>query len=184
MKRQFEFSAGALALDFIDTVAGRTGDAVDLIDGAPALARWLALAGVADHLAVGEEELAEARALREAAHDTLAAAASGEALPEAAIAVLNRRAAAKDFRPEYRGGRLRMVSDDPFAAALSCIAADALGALGADRIGRLRRCPDCRMLFQDNSPPGRRKWCSSASGCGNRAKVRRHRAKHASGKDA
>jgi predicted RNA-binding Zn ribbon-like protein len=31
------------------------------------------------------------------------------------------------------------------------------------------------MLFFDASPPGKRLWCSSSSGCGNRAKTRRHR---------
>ncbi|MBJ7439049.1 MAG: CGNR zinc finger domain-containing protein, partial [Sphingopyxis sp.] len=40
---------------------------------------------------------------------------------------------------------------------------------------RLRECDGCKMYFLDNTRGRRRRWCSSASGCGNRAKVRRHR---------
>lgn len=41
---------------------------------------------------------------------------------------------------------------------------------------RLRVCAndECRWVFRDNSPAGRRKWCDMSS-CGNRAKAARHR---------
>jgi predicted RNA-binding Zn ribbon-like protein len=41
---------------------------------------------------------------------------------------------------------------------------------------RLRICAndECRWVFRDNSPAGRRKWCDMSS-CGNRAKAARHR---------
>jgi len=43
---------------------------------------------------------------------------------------------------------------------------------------RLRVCENdqCRWVFKDTSPTGKRKWCSMRS-CGNRAKVARHRAR-------
>lgn len=44
-----------------------------------------------------------------------------------------------------------------------------------DRSDRVRECPGprCGWLFVDDSPGGRRRWCSMAS-CGNRAKAQRH----------
>ena len=43
---------------------------------------------------------------------------------------------------------------------------------------RLRICAndECRWVFRDYSPAGRRKWCDMSS-CGNRAKAARHRAR-------
>ncbi|MFE7130281.1 CGNR zinc finger domain-containing protein [Streptomyces sp. NPDC057638] len=43
---------------------------------------------------------------------------------------------------------------------------------------RVRVCAahDCQLLFADTSRPGRRRWCSMER-CGNREKVRAHRAR-------
>jgi predicted RNA-binding Zn ribbon-like protein len=46
---------------------------------------------------------------------------------------------------------------------------------------RLKACPDCRWAFYDNTRNGSKRWCLMAAagpgsrGCGNIAKVRRHR---------
>ncbi|NEE48667.1 CGNR zinc finger domain-containing protein, partial [Streptomyces sp. SID8455] len=42
----------------------------------------------------------------------------------------------------------------------------------------IRTCgaDDCRLLFVDTSRPGKRRWCSMER-CGNRHKVRAHRAR-------
>lgn len=46
---------------------------------------------------------------------------------------------------------------------------------------RLKACPDCRWSFYDNTRNGSKRWCLMAAagpgsrGCGNIAKVRRHR---------
>jgi hypothetical protein len=46
---------------------------------------------------------------------------------------------------------------------------------------RLKACPDCRWVFYDNTRNGSKRWCLMAAagpgsrGCGNIAKVRRHR---------
>jgi hypothetical protein len=39
----------------------------------------------------------------------------------------------------------------------------------------IRQCPGCTIIFYDRTKAHRRRWCSMAL-CGNRAKVRRHRA--------
>ena len=55
------------------------------------------------------------------------------------------------------------------------VAYAALELLTSPRLGRLRRCPGhrCGWLFLDESPNGRRRWCSMAT-CGNRRKAQRH----------
>lgn len=177
MKREYEFSGGSISLDFIDTVADRYGSQIELINNAQELSAWFADAKVYANMRPDTVDLTEATSLRDAAFRTLSAAIDGNPLPQADIDILNGFAAQPDFRPEYRDGEVQQFSDNPYMAALSNIAADAINLLHPDNLSRLRRCRDCRMLFRDNSRPGKRIWCSSSSGCGNRAKVRRHRAK-------
>jgi len=60
--------------------------------------------------------------------------------------------------------------------ALALIAADAAELLGTGLRDRLRICPGpgCHGRFLDDSPAGRRRWCSMAV-CGNRSKAAAHR---------
>ena len=55
------------------------------------------------------------------------------------------------------------------------VAFSALELLTSKRLARVKACPDqtCGWLFLDESPNGRRRWCSMAT-CGNREKARRH----------
>ena len=64
------------------------------------------------------------------------------------------------------------------AAALATLARDAVDLFGGPLAGRIRMCAadDCGLLFVDTSRPGRRRWCSMER-CGNRAKIRTHRAR-------
>lgn len=67
---------------------------------------------------------------------------------------------------------------DPIDGALARLAESIARELTTPSAGRLRVCdnPDCRWVFFDSSPSGRRRWCDMAT-CGNRAKVARHRAR-------
>jgi predicted RNA-binding Zn ribbon-like protein len=61
------------------------------------------------------------------------------------------------------------------SGALAAGPRDVVELLRSDRLGRLRRCVDCRWLFLDQSRNRSRRWCRM-SGCGARAKMRRYRA--------
>jgi predicted RNA-binding Zn ribbon-like protein len=65
---------------------------------------------------------------------------------------------------------------DPVSGALGRLAEAIARELTRDDKERLRVCAndECRWVFRDNSPAGRRKWCDMSS-CGNRAKAARHR---------
>src|SRR4051812_27932106 len=67
---------------------------------------------------------------------------------------------------------------DPISGALARLSEAIARELTQEDKERLRICAndECRWVFRDNSPAGRRKWCDMSS-CGNRAKAARHRAR-------
>ncbi len=178
--RDFEFKGGTLALNFVDTVAGRAGDSpAELWTGADSYAAWAARAGFdlgADD-GISRTDLESAKALREAIWRCLGAVMVGGEPAGADVDMINRAARHSPFRPQFRHGAVVMVADDPAAALLSSVAADAIARLDPAARDRLRRCPGCQMYFFDTSPPAKRVWCSSAVGCGNRFKKKRHYAR-------
>ncbi|WP_282610072.1 ABATE domain-containing protein [Pelagibius sp. Alg239-R121] len=177
MKRAFEFCAGSLSLNLVDTLAGRTNEPTELLVAPEDLRLWLQAAGFGHDFELGQTQLESVKDLREAAFGLLSTAVDKKSPLEDQVTLLNEWSAHKDFRPRFEEGELVMVSDHPFESIMAMIAANALLLLESNRVSRLRRCCECEMLFVDLSRPGKRRWCSSSSGCGNRAKVRRHRAR-------
>ena len=107
------------------------------------------------------------------------------------IDTVNLFAALPDVPPSLPGGRRRAGANRVrLAQALSSVARDAVSLfteVGFDDVAadgqptRLSRCSaeDCGLVFYDSSRGGTRRWCSMQR-CGNRAKVRAHRARRAS----
>ena len=64
------------------------------------------------------------------------------------------------------------------ARLLATLARDAVELLTGPHADRVRVCgaDNCDLVFADTSRPGRRRWCSMDR-CGNRHKVRAHRAR-------
>ena len=132
--------------------------------------------------AVDDETFAGALALREAIDSAVnAIVASGTVPPERDIRCVNDWIAAGPQRPVLRLDAGVPVLCVPRSAAtprgaLALIAADAAELLGTELRDRLRICPGpgCRGRFLDDSPAGRRRWCSMAV-CGNRSKAAAHR---------
>ena len=67
---------------------------------------------------------------------------------------------------------------DRLDQARATIASGVAQFLAEESPERLRTCAneECRFVFVDRSPTGRRRWCDMRT-CGNQAKVARHRAK-------
>jgi len=177
--RPFEFISGSLCLDLVDTLANRRAEPAERLLMPGDLDRWLDAA----HLVCPLRErstrvnLAHARALREAIY-RFGLAAVENRLPEPADRKrINLWAARMPLRPTIDSGRITMTAARPVEAALSTVAGDAVELILGQQRSRIRICPDCCMMFVDTSRPGKRRWCSSASGCGNRAKVRNHRSR-------
>jgi predicted RNA-binding Zn ribbon-like protein len=190
-----EFVAGALCLDFINTVGGtRTGTYTDRLETYGDLLEWAVVGRVltranvgrlaahaADEPVVAEKVLAAAKALREALHGIFAARAHEEATPKAALDLVNAwiGVALSHVRLVREGEGFAWGWDGADApdAPLWAIARDASELLTRGPLDRLTECASdtCGWLFLDSTKNHSRRWCDMR-GCGNRDKVRRYRA--------
>ncbi|QVQ52940.1 CGNR zinc finger domain-containing protein [Spiractinospora alimapuensis] len=175
-----EFRLGSvLATSFTATLTERRGDAVERVPTPQRLVDWLALNGLAvDSCTTAQLDLA--RELREAIHAAATAAATHDALPAAAVRVINDRSvqgrAAAILTPEGER-RWELGSASGVEDALSVIAADAISIIAGERDGRLALCasPTCQAAFFDTSQSRTRRWCDMNT-CGNRQKKARFNA--------
>lgn len=179
MSTKHTFIAGSLSLSFVDTLGGRGGETVERLASPEDFRDWLMAAGLAT-LPLPKPtgaDVGNARTLREAIHRCGLSLLAKAPMAAADLAVINSWSAFPPLRPYLTDQTLTWQADNPIRAALSTIAADAIETLTPPRVSRIRVCSECQMMFLDSSRAGRRRWCSSATGCGNRAKVRNHRAR-------
>jgi predicted RNA-binding Zn ribbon-like protein len=164
------FDAGSESLDFAS--APEPVHARDL-------GEWLATRyDRLDPAEASERDLADARALRAAVERLAAAAADRLPLDPDDIDTINLFGATPDIPPSLAGGRRQAGAGRlRTGQALSTLARDAITMLAVEP-ERIRRCDaaDCRRVFRDESRTANRRWCSMQR-CGNRAKVRAHRAR-------
>ena len=177
--RRWWFESGALCLDFAYT--GGMGD------GRAEWERWHRPEHVASWLqerfpeidgSVTDRDFVDARTLRAAIATSFTAIANGGGPAAVDVDVINLFAATPDIPPVLAGGsrqagRMRVRT----AQALSSLARQAVVLLGPEHRERIRECSGetCAIVYYDESRSGSRRWCSMQR-CGNRAKVRRHRA--------
>ena len=176
------FDSGSLALDFATTGSiGVTGIAAraDRLHTPDDLSAWLrerfpVAIGVAR-----TRDLFDAISLRDAVGRMAIRASTGEAPATADIDVVNLYAATPDVPPSIAGGSRQVGrSVHTVPQALSTVARDAVDLFDPAHAGRIRQCSgeDCEMVYFDTSRAATRRWCSMQR-CGNRAKVRAHRAR-------
>jgi predicted RNA-binding Zn ribbon-like protein len=188
---------GRPSLDFVNTrrnreasrvaEAAEAAEAAEYLRGADDFTAWLSAAGLCpadpggNGLVADEETFAGALALREAISALVTATVAGDGAPAAAVGCVNSWLALRPERPVLRlEAGVPVLGPAPAArtprGVLAMIAADAAELLGTDLRERLRICPGpgCRGRFLDDSPAGRRRWCSMAV-CGNRNKAAMHR---------
>ena len=172
-----------IAVELHNTVyASASGRCDGLAEPASAQAFLAAIAPrLPADLPAGVEPAASAlAALRDAVRAALGAALDGELPPAAALALINRAAAAApayvQARADAAGVALRPVTAYHDASraqvVLAAFAADAIALLSGPRRAELRACgaPRCVLVYLKDHP--RRQWCSNA--CGNRARQARH----------
>jgi predicted RNA-binding Zn ribbon-like protein len=176
------FDSGSLALDFAYT--GPLGSSevasdspLEMLASPADLTSWLA--DRQPSAEAGDRDLADAVTLRGAIGRLALAASAGEAADSRDVDLLNLYAATPDIPPRLAGGALQAGRTAPRAAqALSTIARDAVALFSGATAGTIRACDaaDCDMVYLDTSRAGNRRWCSMQR-CGNRHKVRAHRAR-------
>jgi predicted RNA-binding Zn ribbon-like protein len=147
----------------------------------PAAAADLARRAAA-HPGDADRALARARELRESLHALFSAVAEQKAPPAAALAVLADHLGAGFARARLvlHDGTLRWAPGA--VAALDDVTRElaraAASLVGSDSLSRVRACAaeDCRWWFIDDTRNHSRRWCDMKT-CGNRAKLRRYRAR-------
>ena len=184
---RYQFVAGNLALDFVNTVAFRADPVKekDLLQRGEDVQRWASQARLPDWAAsrsgprVGTAALRHIRAVREQLFAVFHAIASDQPIPSVTLARLGKAlhdCCAKrclsvegaevrwTWRPDAR-------CTDRLLYAVLTSATDLLTSVSR---GLVRQCEDagCGWLFLDRSNARKRRWCSMAD-CGNRNKARK-----------
>lgn len=171
-----------LALDLANTVQESGGAMVDLLPDANGFASWRE--AVPHPLppcpAPDPQDLANVRALRDDVLELLHAAVQGADLPQGAVARVNGTVReSSTTRHLVTVGQAVAVpaSGSPFTRLRGVLAAAAVDLLARDDLTNLALCraPGCGQFFHRSRPNQR--WCSA--GCGNRARVDRHRHRRA-----
>jgi predicted RNA-binding Zn ribbon-like protein len=172
------FDSGAVSLDFAYTgaMAGETGG--ERLHSAHDLAAWLEGRYPGVLSPATDRDLTDALALRGAIARNATAASRDEAPAAEDVDVINLFAATPDIPPALAGGSRQAGRSTARAGqALSAMAREAVELFTPQQRERIRECAadDCAIVFYDESRSNNRRWCSMKR-CGNRAKVRTHRA--------
>lgn len=173
------FDSGSLALDFAYTGGLDRPDQPQPVADPDALNGWLVERFPEVAPTAGEREFRDAAALRSAIARLARRASRGESLAPDDVDVVNLFAAPPDIPPVLPGGgRQAGRTNARPHQALGTVARDAVRLFGPEADGRIRECSadDCDLVYLDTSRSGNRRWCSMQR-CGNRAKVRAHRAR-------
>lgn len=179
-------------LDFVNTLSYDKDETHEHLTDAATAVSWLQhhallhqemadaiLADAKD--AEGEERLlTRIRRVRAALRELLDAAVERRPPQNSALKEVNRALRAPyviELVPASDGVSLdHRHEGDPISGAMARLSEAVTRELTGDNTRRLRICAndECRWVFNDHSPAGRRKWCDMSS-CGNRAKAARHR---------
>jgi predicted RNA-binding Zn ribbon-like protein len=175
---KFRSGNGAAWLDLLATLNGRYRERqVDALDSPGRLREWLREYGNEPTAAVTEADLHNARTVREALHRTAVAALENRPPSAADLRLLDEVLAGdKPLRLRRGGAQLGVTRPATAAEALARLTRDAVQDLADPERAELHACGDdtCSGIFLDGT--GRRRWCSDQT-CGNRMRVRAHRAR-------
>jgi predicted RNA-binding Zn ribbon-like protein len=177
---------GDLALDFVNTIDPRHADRrIEYLGDYGALVDWAVHADALTPAQAGalrairtDAVHRRALALRDALYELFAPAVVAT---DAALARLNGELQRAMSHAEVRADhRLAWADEEAPDRMLWEVSWAAARLLTGSRRDRVRECAGegCGWLFLDTSKAGRRRWCRMAV-CGNREKLRRHRARRA-----
>ncbi|RPK93262.1 CGNR zinc finger [Streptomyces sp. ADI98-10] len=195
----FRFDPGALCLELLPTGGPGRLSYFEVLHEPADLVRWAEESRLPDGLGpsdgpdsgqgpalvVSAAEVADARALRDALWRLAEGQVHGTPPGPDDLAVLNDAAARPPLAARLTaGGDRAWAPGGTGTGLLATVARDAVDLFTGAYAHRIRTCGahDCRLLFVDTSRPGRRRWCSMER-CGNRHKVRAHRARLAADGD-
>ncbi|WP_201315462.1 ABATE domain-containing protein [Dyella sp. EPa41] len=171
----YKLVGGRPSLDFVNTISWpETGREHDWLSSPGNARRWFAAvdlpfprAKTVDLASLHKTRQLLARVLRPLAH--------GEQAPAGALAEFS-KAAARAYQHRLidpASLAWHWPAPQTAAEALAPILLDAADLVTAGDHQRLRFCPSCDWLFEDQTRNGQRRWCDMAD-CGSRDKARRY----------
>jgi predicted RNA-binding Zn ribbon-like protein len=184
--RDFQFIGGCLALDFVNTVGNRLGEARDYFSTPHDVVRWAGMPKCLPDLGrlrIRRSDMAGIRSRREYLYDLFLRFARGtkRRAPQILTGLnsdIRRLWSKKTLRNKQ--GRVEWAFKGSDAEQLAhAIVSDAADLLSSGESELIRQCQDssCGWLYIDRSREKNRRWCSMRD-CGNRAKARRFYAQH------
>lgn len=171
----YKLIGGRLSLDFVNTVSWPdTARCHDWLGSAGNVVLWLNAVG----LTAGElhrPDLVSIDALRTTLTAVLRPLAHGKRPTRDAIEELNEYVSASYSRRVIAPARLAWTWKPPRRSvdAFGPVVLDAADLITGGRRDRLRYCPSCDWLFEDQTRNGQRRWCDMAD-CGSRDKANRY----------
>ncbi|MGW5124316.1 CGNR zinc finger domain-containing protein [Streptomyces sp. NPDC004069] len=179
--KPYRFDPGALCLELLTTGGPGAFARYEMLHGPADLVAWAGRSRLAPgvELTVGEDEVERARVFRDALFLLTADRAHGRPLQPGHVATVNETAAEPSLVSRLTPAGTRIWAPGATGTRLlSTVARDAIDLFTGPYADRVRECGahDCYLLFVDTSRPGRRRWCAMEH-CGNREKVRAHRAR-------
>jgi predicted RNA-binding Zn ribbon-like protein len=151
-------------------------EAFDALRSSSQATKWLRAHGLwASNRLLNEEDFQRTLALRTALRDFVAIDPAMRSANRGALRRLEAAAAA--FPLTLGAGASPMLALRP-RHTVGKVIAELFCLFERGELDRLKMCAanDCRWIFFDRSKPANRRWCSSEL-CGNRAKIKRYRAK-------
>ncbi|MEV6616059.1 CGNR zinc finger domain-containing protein [Streptomyces sp. NPDC051051] len=179
--RPYRFDPGALCLELLVTGGPGAFARYEVLHEPADLVAWAGRSRLPEGLepTVSQAELSRVRAVRDALFLLAADRAHGRPQRPEHLDALNAAAAEAPLVPRLTpDGTCAWAPGATGTQLLSTVARDAIDLFSGPYAHRVRECGahDCRLLFVDTSRPGRRRWCAMEH-CGNREKVRAHRAR-------
>jgi len=142
------------------------------------LVRWLSEHGLSDKRSASERAAADARAVREALRELLRANNGVEVDRDAATAVLEAAARRAGLSVGFDANGIRLVARKDGGLGRVLVAVAETMADGSWQKLKACRADTCRWAFVDHARNRSRHWCDMST-CGNRAKARTFRTRHA-----
>lgn len=174
----FRFVSGHRALDLVATFGDRHREGVERLRQPTDLDRWLRATGLTTSTPACDQDLEDARRLREAINRLARASMQGEPGDARDTHELNNWASGSQLAPQLdRHFHRHWRAPSAIRGALALIAREAVELLTGPEQELIRECaaaPACSLLYLDRSRGRRRRWCEMER-CGARAKMADYR---------
>lgn len=172
----YKLVGGRLAFDFVNTISRRAADRHhDWLSSPENVTGWLAAVGLDADVPIRDADIPVIHALRATIGDAVSPLAHGQPPTPAAIESLNVHIALVGAELRINPHTLEwqwdaaVVPIDLFRPVVDDAAHIVVGGVQ----DRVKCCPSCDWLFEDQTRNGQRRWCDMAD-CGSRAKSREY----------